>query len=206
MRTPRSMRGLVVGALVVLAGVACADTSRTPPPTSQPVQAPPAPMETAVAAPTPLGGTPDRPFGARTRDTGCAVHDALADSACTPGAVFPDVTAEQVCRPGYSSSVRNVPAAVSRGVYAAYGIAKRTAGEYEVDHLVPLEIGGSNDIANLWPEAAEPRPGFHEKDVVENYLHAQVCTGNMRLIDAQRSVATNWVDVYQRLRPRVPQP
>ncbi len=42
----------------------------------------------------------------------------------------------------------------------------------EVDHLTPLEdltpleVGGSNDLANQWPEAAEPRPGFHEKDQV----------------------------------------
>lgn len=37
--------------------------------------------------------------------------------------------------------------------------------------------GGSNNIANLWPEAASPKPGFHEKDQVENYLHDQVCSG-----------------------------
>ena len=91
------------------------------------------------------------------------MHDALPDSACTPGAIFPDITAEQVCQRGYSSSVRNVPAEVSREVYREYGIAERTTGEYEVDHLEPLELAGSNDIANLWPEAAEPRPGVPRK-------------------------------------------
>jgi hypothetical protein len=74
-----------------------------------------------------------------------------------------------------SRSGGGVPAAVSRQMYAEYGIAERTTGEYEVDHLVPLEIGGGNDIANLWPQAAAPPPGFHEKDRVENYLHDQVC-------------------------------
>ena len=59
---------------------------------------------------------------------------------------------------------------------------------------MPLEIGGSNDIANLWPEAAAPRPGFHEKDQVENYLRAQVCAGTMGLAQAQRAIATNWLD------------
>ena len=49
---------------------------------------------------------------------------------------------------------------MSREVYREYGIVERTTGEYEVDHLVALEDGGSNDIANLWPEAAEPRPGI----------------------------------------------
>ena len=49
-------------------------------------------------------------------------------------------------------------------VYAEYGIVSHTTGEYEVDHFVPLELGGSNDISNLFPEAASPKPGFHEKD------------------------------------------
>ena len=81
------------------------------------------------------------------------------------------MTADQVCQRGYSASVRNVPAAVSREVYREYGIVERTPGEYEVDHSLVLEDGGSNDIANLWPEAAEPRPGFHKKDQVET-----ICT------------------------------
>jgi hypothetical protein len=157
----------------------------------------------AAAAPAPEGATPDRPFGPRSRASGCAVSDALPDIACTPGAIFPDVTAEQVCRRGYSTSVRNVPAAVSQEVYRAYGILKRTTGEFEVDHHVALEIGGSNDIANLWPEAAEPRPGFHEKDQVENYLHDQVCAGRMSLFEAQRAIATNWLEVFQRLHQPV---
>jgi hypothetical protein len=154
------------------------------------------------AAPAPMGATPDRPFGPRTKDIGCAAYGALPDTACTPGAVFPQVTAEQVRQRGYSSSVRNVPAEVSREVYREYGIVERTTGVYEVDHHVPLEAGGSNDIANLWPEAAEPRPGFHEKDQVENYLHDQVCAGTMSLLDAQRAISTNWWDVYRQQSQR----
>jgi hypothetical protein len=97
-----------------------------------------------------------------------------------------------------------VPAEVRREVYREYGIAERPrVGEYEVDHLVPLEAGGSNDIANLWPEAAEPRPGFHEKDKVENYLHDAVCAGAITLPEAQRAIATDWLTLYQRLPLRV---
>ena len=88
----------------------------------------------------------------------------------------------------------------SREVYREYGIVERTTGQFEVDHYVALEDGGSNDIANLWPEAADPKPGFHEKDQVENYLHDQVCTGRLNLFDAQRAIATDWLQVYQRLR------
>jgi hypothetical protein len=33
-----------------------------------------------------------------------------------------------------------------------------------VDHLDPLELGGFNDIKNLWPEPVDPWPGSYEKD------------------------------------------
>jgi len=56
----------------------------------------------------------------------------------------------------------------ARAVYGEYGIATHRPYQYEVDHLISLELGGSNAIANLWPEAALPKPGFHQKDAVEN--------------------------------------
>ncbi len=138
-------------------------------------------------------------IGQRTKSSGCMASNALPDSACTPGAIFADATKEQICTPGYSKNVRDVPTAVKDQVYAEYGIAHHSPGEYEVDHLISLELGGSNDIANLWPEAAEPRPGFHEKDKVENYMHDQVCSGAISLQQAQIEIATNWLAVYQRM-------
>jgi hypothetical protein len=92
--------------------------------------------------------------------------------------------------------VRNVSTSEKDQVYAEYGIASHSPGQYEVDHLVSLELGGSNDVANLWPEAASPTPGFHQKDQVENYLHDQVCTGAIPLATAQQEIATNWLAVY----------
>lgn len=83
-----------------------------------------------------------------------------------------------------------------RRAYLEYGIRSHRAGQYEVDHLVSLELGGSNVIANLWPEAASPAPGFHQKDMVENYLHDQVCSGKISLHQAQHEIATNWLAVY----------
>lgn len=148
-----------------------------------------------------IGGTAVAPapaIGSRTKTSDCEAHGGLPDSACTPGAVL-NVTASQVCQSGYSSSVRNVPTSVKNQVYAEYGITSHATGQYEVDHLISLELGGSNDIANLWPEAASPTPGFHQKDQVENYLHAQVCSGKMSLADAQRAVASNWLAVYNQM-------
>ncbi len=115
----------------------------------------------------------------------------------TPGDVFVGVTAKDVCVSGYSSSVRDVPIIVKRQVYEEYGVPyPQPTGSYELDHFIPLELGGSNDIKNLWPEPAEPAPGFHEKDEVENYLHQQVCAGNESLEQAQSEMKTDWVSIY----------
>ena len=47
-------------------------------------------------------------LGQRLKTSGCVVSGGLPDRACTPGAIFPDVTRDQICRPGYASSVRDV--------------------------------------------------------------------------------------------------
>jgi hypothetical protein len=115
--------------------------------------------------------------------------------------VLQGATVDEICKSGYAKGVRDVPADEKQQIYAEYDVVIRTPGEYEVDHLISLELGGSNGIANLWPEPAEPRPGYHEKDMVENYLHDQVCSGRMRLEDAQRQIATNWLAVYAMIKP-----
>lgn len=120
---------------------------------------------------------------------GCAVRGPLPDPGCTPGAIFSGAGVVQICRSGYARSVRNVPYSLKRRVYYSYGIRRHRRGRYEVDHLVPLELGGSNAQSNLWPE---PAPGFHEKDALENQLHDQVCSARIGLRAAQMSIARNW--------------
>jgi hypothetical protein len=139
-------------------------------------------------------------FGVQTKTTDCKANGPLPDSGCTPGAIFSDATVDKICTPGYASSVRNVSTSLKNQVYASYGITTHYTGQYEVDHLVSLELGGSNDISNLWPEAANPTPGFHQKDQLENYLHDQVCAGKMPLEQAQIEIATNWLTIYQQMQ------
>lgn len=130
-----------------------------------------------------------------TKQRDCHVRGKLPDRGCTPGARFRLATKAKVCTPGYSSAVRNVSASTKGAVYAAYGMAQHFDGQDgEVDHLVSLELGGSNVRANLFPEAA---PGSHEKDRLENALHAEVCDGTLSLRRAQRLIAGNWVRAYR---------
>jgi hypothetical protein len=152
----------------------------------------------AIAGPPPQ---PSPPPPVTPQPTGGPCHyragGALPDSECTPGVAFA-VGTSSICVPGYSRRVRHMAAATKRRVFAEYGITSHRPGEYEVDHVIPLELGGSNAIANLWPERANPPPGFHQKDRLENRLHQFVCTGGLSLATAQRAIARNWLTAYQR--------
>src|SRR5579871_2415242 len=67
-------------------------------------------------------GSPAR-FGVQSKTSDCVASNGLEDSACTPGAIFSDVTTDQICTPGYSKSVRDVSTAEKDQVYAEYNIA-----------------------------------------------------------------------------------
>jgi hypothetical protein len=132
-----------------------------------------------------------------SKRSGCDIDGPLPDHRCTPGARFQYATKATVCRSGYSKQVRNVTQAIKNAIYAAYGISTHFNGQTgEVDHLVSLELGGSNSRANLFPEAASPPPGSHEKDRLENRLHTEVCAGQTTLAKAQRLIAGDWVAAY----------
>jgi hypothetical protein len=153
----------------------------TPTPTQAPTPAPTARPTSPPAPPPPAAGV------------------ALPNPRLTPGETFAGVTVAQICTPGYSSSVRHVEHQQYVDVYAAYGVPyPEPAGTYELDHLIPLELGGDNADANLWPEPASPTPGFHQKDDLENRMHELVCSGQLALGEAQVEIASNWYAAYRR--------
>ena len=129
-------------------------------------------------------------------------HGRLPDPRCTPGSIDPDVTqadiGSTICKRGWTRTVRPPEAQTERFkydvAYPAYGTpaSERT----ELDHLVPLELGGSNDATNLWPEYPRaPNP----KDAVERALNAAVCDGRVSLTAAQDAIASDWLTAERRL-------
>lgn len=140
------------------------------------------------------------PLGERIKSSECRPNGALPDPGCTPGAVFEETALEVICASSYTKTVRSVSEKMRKQVYAEYGVPyPQPRGSYEVDHLIPLALGGSNDIANLWAEPAEPAPGFREKDVVEVFLREEVCAGRADLRSAERQIASDWLAVYKNL-------
>jgi len=116
--------------------------------------------------------------------------------ALTPGVALA-VSRARVCTLGYATSVRDVSDAEKAAVYGRYGITW-VPYQHEVDHLISLELGGSNAIRNLWPEPYAGRWGAHTKDVLENRLHELVCDGHLSLASAQRQEAGDWIAAYRK--------
>ena len=66
-----------------------------------------------------------------------------------------------------------------------------------------LELGGSNDLKNLWPEPYEGEEfNAHVKDQLENWLHAEVCAGRMPSKEAQKEISSNWIEAFKKTPER----
>ena len=127
------------------------------------------------------------------------------DPRCTPGGADPSVTIEVLRnREWKTRCLRNCQTSEAQKhiTYRWYGIRapKHNSGNSQVcelDHLVPLELGGADGLGNIWPEcgpnstALEDRY-FKVKDRVENYLADEVKRGRMSLQAAQRGIASDW--------------
>lgn len=164
--------------------------------------APPAPRAASAAAAVPgvLTVVADEgrvTYSMTLRPGQCRARDAgrLPDPACTPGSLDPAVTQADIrstiCARGWTATVRPPASETDHAkygvAYPAYGIPAGTASE--LDHLVPLELGGSNDISNLWPEAGKVP---NAKDATEDRLRAEVCAGTITLARAQLAIAADW--------------
>jgi hypothetical protein len=140
------------------------------------------------------------PLAQRTQTSACTLG-TLPDRACSPGAYSTNLTRAVICAPGFrTSDYRNVPTGEKHQVEQEYGLAPRSFGaSLEIDHIVSLELGGSNDPVNLFPELASPHPGYHAKDKLENRLHQLVCSGKLALASAQQQIAADWTALYTRV-------
>jgi hypothetical protein len=95
---------------------------------------------------------------------------------------------------------------------------------YEEDHLIPLEIGGDPvDPRNLWPEPYNTRVGgaimgARQKDVVEAFIHDEICHGipgskknsyilattSITLRRGQEILAGDWYACYESIKKGQP--
>ena len=151
--------------------------------------------ESTASSPVQNSSPTQTHFGVRTKTSGCVANQTLPDPDCSPGAVLTTDT-NVICVSGYTQTVRNVPDSEKQQVFAEYGIPWSEHSGYEVDHIISLELGGSNDISNLYPESYTIQYNAHVKDSFENYLHSQICSNKIPVAVAQTEIATDWLKYY----------
>jgi hypothetical protein len=130
-----------------------------------------------------------------------AFAGSLPDPALTPGVVR-NLTLDQICNTKWGLDHRAVTAKMKSQVYARYHM-KPYHGECalsprgcEVDHLISRELGGADDILNLWPQPYGGPCNAVNKDRLENRLHKLVCSKAISLKEAQKAISLNWINAY----------
>jgi len=109
----------------------------------------------------------------------------------------PDVTqatiGATICQAGWTRTVRpyvGAMKAIKADMLAKIGKPIERRDQYELDHLIPLALGGAViDRRNL---AMQPIDEAREKDVVETCLSLLVCQGKIDLDDAQSAIWEDW--------------
>jgi len=125
-----------------------------------------------------------------------AVADASADVSRKPS-LNPDVTqatiAATICTPGWTRTVRpyvGETQEIKAEMLAAVGEPITRRNRYELDHVIPLALGGAIiDRRNL---VLQPIDEAREKDAIEVCLSSLVCQGKIDLEDAQSAIWEDW--------------
>ncbi|MCU1324422.1 MAG: hypothetical protein JWM43_4071 [Acidobacteriaceae bacterium] len=123
----------------------------------------------------------------------------IPNRTLTPGATRP-VELADICPLTDDDADPALPAETQQVVFREYGIkSQASASEYQVDYLINPQLGGTNDIRNLWPEPYHSTVwNARVKDALETRLHQMVCDRQIDLVEAQRDIATDWISAYKK--------
>lgn len=120
----------------------------------------------------------------------------------TPGATS-QATAQELCRHHTTVAHSTISPEMTGRIFASYGI-ERGRESYVIDWLVPEDLGGTNDLANLWPQLTVGPLNHGDKVKLDHQLHKLVCDGKVRLVTAQKALEDDWTAAYERYVGRYP--
>lgn len=136
-----------------------------------------------------------------------ADDDLLQNVALTPGVARTDITQENVCATKWGKDKRLVSEKMKKQIFANYGysgnndarcIVDKNGRHCELDHLISRELGGADDVNNMWPQSYGGEWNASMKDRLEDKLNKLVCQEKtMSLIDAQTAISTDWIAAYK---------
>jgi hypothetical protein len=137
-------------------------------------------------------------YGATTLNKHIAPDNLYPNPTVSPGLVattdFNELTAVTSCGT-YSQCHRNTPESLKKQVRAEY---PNCPSQQEIDHIIPLALGGQDALGNLWCQSGVGRWNYHDKDKLESYLVLQMKAGKITPKDAQTCVLTDWIRCFQK--------
>ena len=133
----------------------------------------------------------------------------LPEATLTPGALDPEVMQsnikETICKAGHFTWTeghmppKSFLEKTEKEQIAAYGYPDENTKHYQMDHLVPLSLGGSpTEAKNIWPQLLITKWSARRKDYLEGILHEKVCKGELSLSEAQEEIRSNWIEAYEK--------
>lgn len=132
---------------------------------------------------------------------GSWAYPYVPDKALTPGAVSKD-SRTKICQKDYTLRERSVSYSTREKVYRLHGVNKKACAKgCKIDHLVPLAIGGSNEMGNLWPHEYGAEWNVFAKTRLEVRLRKEVCSKRMPLAAAQECIRSDWTACFTRFYP-----
>src|SRR4051812_31195976 len=118
----------------------------------------------------------------------------LPSSFQTPGAKS-KANEAQVCAADFEASAKPIAKWQREQALERYG--KRPEDfTGELDHLIPVSLGGTNDPENVWPIPSSKDMGPEQKKALDVKLHQLVCDKTIKLKDAQDAIRKDWVKAY----------
>jgi len=116
--------------------------------------------------------------------------------------VRPETIDQTICVPGYAASVRpstSYTTGVKRKLLRESGNESAEIGDYELDHIIPLAVGGHpRNVRNLNPMLRDGEGGASQKARLDKQLQRLVCSKQLGLRDAQAAIYADWQSAYRR--------
>jgi hypothetical protein len=119
----------------------------------------------------------------------------LPNTYNTPGATT-KANAKEICAADYATSQKPASGWQKTTALERYGIRPETFSG-DLDHLVPVALGGSNDPDNLWPMRGKDEFTPAAKAQLAERLKQMVCDGKLSLKDAQNAFKKDWTKTYK---------
>jgi hypothetical protein len=133
----------------------------------------------------------------------------LPDPVLTPGAILPSIADDRLCTKDRRVRAPEIAKELEDEVFAAYGIRSPKPGQWKIDVLIPVELGGDpSNIKNLFPlpysiNADGSDLGANTKRLAEVAVLRQLCGASqtspqkITFAEAREQFANNWPVLYR---------